>query len=321
MNKKKLLLIIIPIAIIIVLSIFVCFKLFINKNASNNTNTNSKDETISTNITKGGSYSYNGSIDPIVVDTDEEVTINLSGVSIANESGPAINVKNAKKVTIVLDGENTLNATVNEDEEDSCIYSNSDLEISGDGIINISSNLDGIVSKNNITIKSGTYKLETGDDGIKSKSIVTIDNGNYTINAKGDGVHADGYLEINDGTLDITAEEGLEATYIKINNGTINIKASDDGINASDKSSDYSILCEINGGNITIVMEQGDTDGIDSNGDLIINGGTINITCNSPFDYDGNATYNGGTIIANGQETNTITNQFMGGPQGGFDRR
>ena len=34
------------------------------------------------------------------------------------------------------------------------------------------------MNKNNITIKSGTYKLETGDNGIKSKSIVTIDNGN-----------------------------------------------------------------------------------------------------------------------------------------------
>ena len=65
-------------------------------------------------------------------------------------------------------------------------------------------------------------------------------------------------------------------------------------------------------------MGQGDTDGIDSNGNLYINGGTINVTCNSPFDYDGEAKYNGGTLIVNGEETNTITNQFMGGgPMGG----
>ena len=64
-------------------------------------------------------------------------------------------------------------------------------------------------------------------------------------------------------------------------------------------------------------MGQGDTDGIDSNGNLYINGGTINITANSPFDYDGEAKYNGGTIIVNGEETNTITNQMMGGGPGG----
>jgi len=60
-------------------------------------------------------------------------------------------------------------------------------------------------------------------------------------------------------------------------------------------------------------MGQGDTDGIDSNGNIYVNGGTINITGNSPFDYDGEAKYTGGTIIVNGETTNTITNQMMGG--------
>ena len=64
-------------------------------------------------------------------------------------------------------------------------------------------------------------------------------------------------------------------------------------------------------------MGQGDTDGIDANGYIIINGGTIDITGNSPFDYDAGAEYNGGTIIVNGTQTDTITNQMMGG-MGGF---
>ena len=37
----------------------------------------------------------------------------------------------------------------------------------------------------------------------------------------------------------------------------------------------------------------------------------------SPFDYDGNCEKNGGTIIVNGEETDTITNQMMGGGSGG----
>ena len=44
-------------------------------------------------------------------------------------------------------------------------------------------------------------------------------------------------------------------------------------------------------------MGQGDTDSVDSNGDIVINGGTIDITANSSFDYDGKAEKNGGTII------------------------
>ena len=110
---------------------------------------------------------------------------------------------------------------------------------------------------------------------------------------------------------------GIEATYVKINEGNINISAADDGINAGNKSNNYSVTIEINGGNITIAMGQGDTDGIDSNGNLYINGGTINITGNSPFDYDGTAEYNGGTLIVNGSQTNTITNQMMGGGMNG----
>ena len=44
---------------------------------------------------------------------------------------------------------------------------------------------------------------------------------------------------------------------------------------------------EINGGEITITMGSGDSDAIDSNGDIIINGGKISITGQSGFDYDG----------------------------------
>ena len=63
-------------------------------------------------------------------------------------------------------------------------------------------------------------------------------------------------------------------------------------------------------------MGQGDTDGIDSNGDLTITGGTIDITGQSACDYDGTAQKTGGTLIINGTETDTIPNQMMGGGMG-----
>ena len=63
-------------------------------------------------------------------------------------------------------------------------------------------------------------------------------------------------------------------------------------------------------------MASGDTDGVDSNGDIYVNGGTISVTGNSTFDYDGTAEYNGGVIIVNGQQIDYIPNQMMGGMGG-----
>ena len=77
---------------------------------------------------------------------------------------------------------------------------------------------------------------------------------------------------------------------------------------------------EINGGTLTISVGQEDTDAIDSNGSITVNGGTIIITCSGPgFDYDGTAAYNGGTIIINGQRVNSIPQSMMdsGGMGGG----
>ena len=171
-----------------------------------------------------------------------------------------------------------------------------------------------------IVITGGTINIDSKDDGIHSNGDITISGGEFTINSGDDAIHADGMIEINKGTITIKAAEGIEATYVKINDGTIKITATDDGIIAGNKSNAYSTKVEINGGNIVINMGQGDTDGIDSNGDIIINGGTVNVTGQSTFDYDGKGEINGGTVIVNGSEVSTLPNQFMGGAPGGVRR-
>lgn len=172
------------------------------------------------------------------------------------------------------------------------------------------------IKASNITINNGTFEINSKDDGMHSNGNLKIENGTFKIKSSEDGIHADAQVEINDGTFDITASEGLEATYIKINAGNITINGADDGINAGKKTNEYTPTIEINGGYITIKMANGDTDGLDSNGNIYINGGTIDITCNSPFDYDGEAKYKDGKMIINGNETAEITNQMMGGMQG-----
>ena len=126
---------------------------------------------------------------------------------------------------------------------------------------------------------------------------------------KDDGLHALSVVQIDGGTLNITAPEGIEGTYIQINGGTLDISATDDGMNAARKSGAYTPTLEINDGEITVSMASGDTDAIDSNGDIIVNGGTVNVVGTSSFDYDGTGQLNGGTVIVNGEQVDALPNQ------------
>ncbi|MDO5138520.1 MAG: carbohydrate-binding domain-containing protein, partial [Oscillospiraceae bacterium] len=299
-------------------------------------------------ISEAGVYVLTGSAENacVVVDAedDDKVQIVLDGVSIVNDSQPCILVENADKVflTSAEGSENTLTVTGTFGDEDAVIYSKDDLVLNGLGTVTISSTEDGVCSNDdlkltggtwNITasdtalkahdslcVYDGTYTVKAGNDGLHAEDSdddtagsIVIQGGTFNIQAGDDGVHATTSVTVYGGTLTISAAEGIEATQVIINDGTVSVKATDDGINAGRKSSSLSVKIEINGGDISVSMGAGDTDAIDSNGDLVITGGTIDITAQSPFDYDGQCSYTGGTIIVNGQETNSITNQMMGG--------
>ncbi|MBQ1506940.1 MAG: carbohydrate-binding domain-containing protein [Ruminococcus sp.] len=307
-------------------------------------------------ITSAGVYVISGSAKDVTITVeaadDDKVQLVLDGATITNIDSPCIYVKNADKVFVTTtDSENSLSVTGSftadgETNTDAVIYSKDDLVLNGVGSLEISSTDNGVTSKDDLKVTGGTITINCQSDALEAKDSIAVADGTISINAKKDGLHAEdsddtskGYIYICGGTFNITADsdgiqattiiqidggeftinssEGLESTFIQINDGTINIKASDDGINASRGSGSVDVKVEINGGSLTIEMGAGDTDGIDSNGDLYINGGTISVTGQSPFDYDGTAEHNGGTMIVNGEETDTITNQFMGGGPGG----
>ncbi|MBQ6380408.1 MAG: carbohydrate-binding domain-containing protein [Clostridia bacterium] len=183
--------------------------------------------------------------------------------------------------------------------------------------VKIDADEDGIQAQTDISISGGKLTLETGDDGIHAANNVQIASGTLSIQAGDDGIHADNTMTIDGGTFTISAREGLEGTVVTMNDGTMTIDASDDGINAGQKVSGVTPTVTINGGKLTITMAQGDTDGIDSNGDIIVNGGTVDISGQSGFDYDGKGELNGGTVTVNGEKQTELVNQFAGGMGGG----
>ena len=309
-------------------------------------------------ITSEGVYVITGTAEncTVIVDaaSEDKVQIVLDSVSITNTDSPAIYVKSADKVfvtttdstsTLTVTGAFTADGTTN---TDAVIFSKDDIVINGTGTPNISSTGNGITSKDDLKITSGTLNITCTDDALEANDSVAVAGGNITIDTDKDGIHCEndeddtvGYVYICGGTLDITSDddgihgttivqidggtitvnghEGIEGTYIQINDGVITVSASDDGINAASKSNSYTPTVEINGGDLTIKMGSGDTDAIDSNGNLYVTGGNINITAQSAFDYDGAGQMTGGTMIVNGTQITALTNSMMGGGmQGGF---
>lgn len=297
-------------------------------------------------ITKGGDYKFDSSFHKkaILVNTKEDVRIELNSVSMNNKKGPCIAIISNGKTEIKLTGENKLTSGKNYDNKDleGVIYSEGDLTFSGEGSLEVSSSFeDGIHSKSNLVINSGTFKVNADKDGIKAKQSITIEDaiinidsgedgissygqtsedtgtllingGTFNIKAKVKAIRAITTLTINGGTFDLDAEEGIESTHVIINDGNIKIVASDDGINGSIKTKLIDTVIEVNGGTIDIKTTKSGADAFDSNGNLYINGGYITITAKSPFDYDNEGVYNGGTVIVNGEQVTYLQNEFDG---------
>lgn len=193
----------------------------------------------------------------------------------------------------------------------------------------------GIKAGGALAVNGGTFTLDTADDAVHAGGDVIIAGGMWTIRTGDDGIHSDAAAVIRAGTFSIPyCYEGVEGQSVTIEGGTLDITAYDDGINAAGgadgSGKDFGFgrpdqfaagencFIIINGGSITIVS---DGDSIDSNGDLTINGGTLDLTCNgngnTAIDTNGSYTNNGGDLTTNdGSEAGTVG---MGGGHGGMN--
>ena len=308
-------------------------------------------------ISKAGTYVISGQSDGVQIKIEAEKTddvhIVLKGVIMTNTNAP-ISATSAGHVYLTLaDGTtNSLSDSASNSDEkaDAALFSKVDLTINGKGTLNVDGKKNnGIKANDTLHITGGAYNItavgdafnvndefnitgttmtiDAKEDGVKvdndedtSVGTMYLSDNTITVTAGDDGIHASGDLVIDSGTYTVKkSTEGLEGKSITINGGDINIYSTDDGVNAANKNAQQSeIFFTMNGGNLTVEVGQGDTDPIDSNGNITVNGGTIKMTGQTGFDFDGTATYTGGDIYFNGEKQTEIVNSMPGGggPQG-----
>ena len=306
-------------------------------------------------VTEAGVYVLTGTASEVTVTVeapdDAKVQLVLDDLQLTNSDFPCIYVKTADKVFVTLASDSSLSVTGafradGDTHTDGVIFSKQDLVLNGTAVLTVSSTDNGIVCKDDLKITGGTWQITAASKAFEAHDSIRVAGGVFTLSAGTDGFHAEdsddsaaGYIYIADGditvtcgddaihattvcqidggTLNLTGAEGIEATFIRINGGAVSISASDDGINAANKSTACEVAVEFNGGEVSITMSGFDTDGVDSNGNIYMNGGTVTVN-GASFDYDGSAQLNGGTLYVNGQQLASIPNQMMGGGMGGF---
>lgn len=206
-----------------------------------------------------GTYIFSGTLDDgmIIVDSEktDKIQIVLKDASINSETSAPIYILQADKVFIttaketdnVLSNGGTFTA-IDDNNIDSVIFSKDDVTLNGSGTLTISSPAGhGIVSKDSLTITSGSYDISCANHALSGKDDVCIANADFTLTSGKDGIHAEnadddtlGFVYIQSGTFNISCEgDGISsASYMQIEDGTFNIVSGGGSGNASLKTSD-----------------------------------------------------------------------------------
>lgn len=297
-----------------------------------------------------GTYILSGVLDDGMIIVNSEKTdktqLVLDGVTIHSETSAPIYILQSDKVFITMapDSVNTLSnggtfTAIDENNIDAVIFSKEDVTLNGSGTLNITSPAGhGIVSKDSLTITSGTYSITSASHALAGKDDVCITNATFTITSGKDGIHAEnaddaslGFVYIESGSFQISAEgDGISAaSYMQIQGGSFDIISGGGSVNAAKQTSDSwggfggggrpggNWGGSSNGGTTSADTEDDSTSikGIKAATELVINGGSFTIdSADDAVHSNTNITVNGGAFeIASGDdafhadETLTIT--------------
>ena len=204
------------------------------------------------------------------------------------------------------------------------------------------SSMKGIKADSNIVIEAGKIDVNSHDDGIHSDGNLTVSGGFATVKTDDDGLHSEKALTIKGGTVEVTmAYEGMEGAEMTFEGGVTSVITTDDGWNAAGGSSTATggnqggnqgwggpggggpggfgssdgSKVKVTGGFHYIYVGTGDTDGLDSNGDIDISGGVVIIECRMNGGMGGMVDSDGSTSITGGKLLGFGTNNSEEGTQ------
>lgn len=173
----------------------------------------------------------------------------------------------------------------------------------------------GIKAVSLLTVQGGSFLMDCADDAFHSNGDLVWIDGEAQIQTGDDAFHADDGLTVKGGTIDVTQSyEGLEGMTVTVEGGDISLVCSDDGINAASGNDQSGMgwddrFSASQGGMITVldgtIWVDAGGDGLDSNGDILIQGGTLTVSGSatggdSTLDYDGSAQITGGIFLGTG---------------------
>lgn len=266
-------------------------KITLNKTTVTVSGSGAKADGSTITITEEGVYVVSGTLEDgqIIVDASDsdKVQIVLEGVNINCETNAAIYVREADKVFITLaeNSSNTLGGgneytQIDDNTVDGVIFSKSDLVCNGTGSLTIEADYKhGIVSRDDLVITGGTYKITAADNGITAKDQLKILDGIFDIDAANSAVKAKnaddaelGNIYIAGGIFTIEAEQdGFHATgSMVVDDGTITVNSGDDGFHAE-------LDTVIHGG--TILVEES-YEGLEGKR-VVVNGGDITVNASN----------------------------------------
>lgn len=262
-------------------------------------------------ITKGGNYLLKGSFSGSVeIKTEEQVHFILNNVTLTNETAPALNIVESKKVIVTLAKGSTNviadgNKETTEEDANSAIYSKADLTFNGSGKLKVTGKTNNAIqSKDDLTFISGTYEISAVNNALKGKDKVAILDGNFILKTEnGDAIQASntdktdkGFIAIDGGDFTITSGsdgiQGASAVYVQKAKMKLTTSGSDN--EASYKGLKAGNNLVVDSGTFTFTTQD---DALHSNGDLTINGGEFTLSSKDDgMHSDDNLTINGGKI-------------------------
>ena len=275
-------------------------------------------------ITSKGIYRVSGSSQDVTIQINDDtesgnIYLVLDNVTMTNTANACIYVKACDKLIVQTVGTSSLTYQNSDSSAkvDGAIYAKDDVTLNGSGTLNVTSNLHGIVVKDDLKIT----------------------NTALTVQSEGVGIQAGQSLRISGGTLDVTAgHDGVQlsdsdnASAFYCENAVMNITAGYDGISvkAEDDTKDFTGYITLKGDTLTVTTASGQgasqakdsntsqkgikTDGdititdtaltissaddaLHSNANIVIHSGTVTVSSSDDgITASGDLTINGGTV-------------------------